>query len=182
MAAPRGCSSIRSGLEARGAARQKPRTVRASREERAARQSRKVAAHRLPAPSPAAECPSRHRRASSSRGTGRRGNRRGGKARGRRRRGGWRGRREPRRERLIDPHRSSQTWRRSYWRQSPEPRHARQYPARAGVARASMIGQDKQGELGKCGRLASSLSRGFAKNAWRVGDRPLALGTPLERQ
>ena len=181
-AAPGGCSSIRSRLEARGAARQKPRTVRVSREARAARQLRKAAGHGRRAPSPVAECLSWRGRASSSRGTGRRGNRRGGKARGRRRRGSRHGRREPRRERLIDPHRGSRAWRGSFWRQSREPRNGRQNPACAGVARASIIGQGKLGGLGNSERLASSLSRGFAKNAWRVEDRPLALGTPLERQ
>jgi hypothetical protein len=163
MAVPRCCSSVRSGLEARGAATQKPRATRGSREARAARRWWIGEAHWMPAPFPAAGCSSRCR--ASSRDTGRTGNRRGGKVGGRRRRWSWHGWREPRRERLIFPPSSSRTSCPGRWSRCQGPRNARQNPARGAVARASIIGQGKLGGLGNSVRLASSLSRRVAINA-----------------
>jgi hypothetical protein len=139
----------------------------------------KGVAHGRPASFPAAECPSLC--GASSRDTGRTGNRRGAKAGARRRRWSWLGCREPDRERLIFPHRSSRASGPNRWWRCRGPRNARQYPAHTSVARASIEERGKQGKRGN-GRLARSRSRSVATNAGYVGGRRPALNAPLERE
>jgi hypothetical protein len=171
--------TVRSGQEGRGAGRQIPQTERAGREAQAVWRLRKEAAHTQPAPSLAAEGPSRHTQARS---TGRMGNSRDCKAEPGCHHGNWHGRRDAHRERPLSPLQRLEPQSQSRGWQPYRPPIARQRPMRERAARAATNGRGKRAGRARSGRRASCCQSSNAKNAGGTERSPLSLTAPLQPQ